>query len=330
MQLSYALLTDGVLEQSAVDEWKKNELNQYEQKKTTPLLQIADAFAKVIYGDDVRMAPLTPEIINRQERSPAEAWFKRIAGHAAIEVGVVGDIKLEDATNLIARYVGSLPKRTGTFDELNALRQLKRGPGPYSESVRIKAIANQAVTVAGFISCDELDPARRPLTLASMVLTERMNDRIREKERLVYSIQATNQPGRAISGTGLFFGAAPTDPKNVDKLAQVIIEMFRDFAEKGCTDDELATAKKQVANMLKDQMKEPSYWMQQIGDMQYRGRQLAEMKLMPGIYQTFTESQLQDAFKKYFKDESIVKIEIAPESAAAPATEAPATEPAGR
>jgi zinc protease len=327
MQLAYAILTDGKLEQSALDEWKKVELQQFEQKKTSALMQIGDAFAKVIYGGDARFAPLTPELINRQERSPAEVWYKRITGHAAIEVGVVGDIKLEDATALIGKYVGSLPKREGTFDELNGLRKTNRGPGPYNESVRIKAIADQAVTVAGFISCEELDPERRPLTLASMVLTERMNDRIREKERLVYSIQASNQPAKGIPGTGLFFAAAPTDPKNVDKLAQVCIEMFREFAEKGCTEEELSTAKKQVANTLKDQVKEPSYWMQFIGDMQYRGRPLSDLKQMPDIYQTFTTSQIQDAFKKFFKDESIVKVEIAPEGTEAGA---PATQPAGK
>jgi zinc protease len=156
-----------------------------------------------------------------------------------------------------------------------------------------------------------------------------MNDRIREKERLVYSIGATNQPGRAIPGTGLMFAAAPTDPKNVDRLAEVIIEMFREFAEKGCTDEELTTAKKQVANTLKDQMKEPSYWQQQIGDMVYRGRPLADMKSMPEIYQTFTTAQVQDAVKKYFKDESIVKIEIAPEGTAE-VLPAPASQPASR
>jgi zinc protease len=325
MQLAYAILTDGRLEQSALDEWKKKELQTHEMKKSSPEGQIQDAFAKTVYAGDVRMLDLTPEEINRQERSPAEAWFKRIAGSAAIEVAVVGDMKLEDATALVSKYVGSLPKRTGTFDALNPLRKVNRGPGPYATSLHVKAIADKAITLAGFIACDELDPERRPLSLASQILTDRMNERIREKERLVYSIGATILPGKAFPGTGLMFAAAPTDPKNADKLADVIVEMFKEFAEKGPTEEELTTAKKQVANQLKDQMKEPTYWMQQIGEMAYRGKPLSDIKQMPDIYQTFTVAQVQDAVKKYCKDESIVRIEIVPEG-----TEAPASQPASK
>jgi zinc protease len=318
MQLVYAILTDGKLEQSALDEWKKNQLQMHEMKKSRPEGQIQDAFARTVYGGDVRMLDITTEQIQSQERSPAEAWFKRIAGSAAIEVAVVGDIKLEDATALISKYVGSLPKRTGKFDSLNALRKIDRGPGPYTQSLKVKAIADKAITLAGFISCDELDPERRPLALASQILTDRMNDRIREKERLVYSIGATNLPGRVVPRTGIMFAAAPTDPKNADKLADVIMEMFKDFAEKGPTEEELTTAKKQTLNGLKDQMKEPSYWMQQIGELVYRGKPLSDIKQMPGIYETFTAAQVQDAVKKYLKDDSIVKIEIVPEGTEAP------------
>ncbi|CAN5409087.1 insulinase family protein [soil metagenome] len=313
MQLAYAILTDGRLEQSALDEWKKTEIQLYERKKTSPEGQIQDAFAKTIYGGDFRMLDLTPEQIARQERSPAEAWFKRIAGNAAIEVAMVGDIKLDDAQALVAKYVGSLPKRTGKFDDLNPLRKITRGAGPYKKSIQIKAMADKAFTLAGFISCDELDPERRPLTLASQILTERMNDRIREKEQLVYSIQAFNLPGKAIPHTGIMCAAAPTDPKNANKLADVVIEMFKDFADKGPTEEELATAKKQTLNTLKDQMKEPSYWLAQISEMAYRGKPLSQIKEMPAIYETFSVSQVQGAVKKFLKDDSIVKIEIVPE-----------------
>ena len=152
-----------------------------------------------------------------------------------------------------------------------------------------------------------------------------MNERIREQERLVYSIQAFNQPGKSIPGTGMMLAFAPTDPKNAGKLADVVIEMFKDFAEKGPTEEELVTAKKQTQNMLKDQMKEPNYWMQQISELVYRGKPLSDIKSMPGIYQTFTVAQVQDAMKKYLKDDAIIKIQIVPENA-----EIPATQPASK
>src|SRR6266436_4756655 len=105
-----------------------------------------------------------------------------------------------------------------------------------------------AIVLAGFISCDDLDPERRPLSLASQILSDRMIERIREKEQLVYSIQCDNAPGHGIPGTGMMMAAAPTAPEHADQLAATIMEMLKDFSEKGPTDEELATAKKQIAN----------------------------------------------------------------------------------
>jgi hypothetical protein len=79
---------------------------------------------------------------------------------------VVGDIQLSDAMKLVARYVGSLPKRTGAFSALDQLRKLERGSGPFAKNLRFEAVTPKAMVLAGFVSCDAIDPQRRPLTLA--------------------------------------------------------------------------------------------------------------------------------------------------------------------
>lgn len=325
MQLAYAVLTDGVLEQSALDEWKKSNIQALDRKKTDVQAQFIDTMRETIAGDDIRFKPLTAEQINRQERSPAEAWYKRIVNNSAIEVAVVGDIKLEDAVDLVGKYVGSLPKRTGDFDDLNNLRTLKRSEGPYTKTVQFKTITPMAFVLAGFVSCSENDPERRPLSLASQILSDRMLDRIREKEQLVYSIGCSNQAARGMPGTGMMIAAAPTKPENADKLGDTIIEMLKEFAAKGPTEEELTTAKKQVANELESQMKEPTFWLSAIGELNYRGKTLAEVKELPEIYETFTAEQLKAAVNKYFKDTSIVRVEVIPEGAP---TTAPSKVPA--
>ncbi len=314
MQLAYAVLTDGTLEPSALDEWKKNSLKGLQMMKTSPQGQLQIIVAQTIAGGDPRFGPLSEKQINRQERSPAEAWFKRIVGNAAMEVTVVGDIKKEDAVNLVAKYYGSLPKRNDQFNALDSLRKLSRGNGPFEKTVTFESQTPKAITYAGFISCESLDPERRPLSLAARILTSRMIDRIREKEQLVYSIGCGNQPGAAIPGMGTMLAGAPTDPQNADKLGSEIIEILKDFADKGPTDEELADAKKQTANDMESLMKEPTFWMAQIGEMAYRGRSLEDLKELPQIFQTFTTQQIQDAFRKYCKDDSMIKLEAIPKS----------------
>jgi zinc protease len=322
MQLLYAILTDGVLEQSALDDWKKLEHQALERRKTSAQAHLQEAMAASVYGGDVRLSPLTAEVVDRQQRPAAEAWFKRIADNAAIEVAVVGDLQLDEATELVSRYVGSLPKRTGKFEALNKLRKLDRTSGPYSETVHFAGQTPKAVVLAGFIGCDARDPERRPLTLAGLVITDRMIKRIREKEQLVYSIGCQSTPSVAIPATGLFSASAPTDPHNAEKLAKTIIDMLNEFAEGGPTEDELATAKKQIANRLESQMKEPGFWLSQLDDMIYRGRSLTELKEIPEIYQTFTIQQVRDVVRKFAKDDRLVQIAVIPDTSekSSPAT----------
>lgn len=272
---------------------------------------------RVMFNDDPRMLPLTAADVSRLsgQRSQAQEWFKRIVGKAAIEVAVVGDIDLKEATDLVAKYVGSLPQRAGKFDSLDPLRKLDRKPGPTNVTVRFSGITPKAYVLAGMFTCQELDPERRPLVVAAQILSDRMNERIREKEQLVYSIGASNQPGRSLPNTGIMMAAAPTDPKDAERLANEVIEMFKEFADKGPTEDELETAKKQIIQTAEATMKEPSFWMTQISDLRYRGRPLSDIKLLPDIYKTFTTEQVRDVVKKYATDAGTVKIMIIPEGA---------------
>jgi zinc protease len=313
LQLTRAVLTDGTLEQSALDEWKKNYLKMLQEKKTLAQGQMEDIIGATLDGGDVRLVPLTEETVNRQQRDSAQAWFKRIASHSAIEVAVVGDIQLKDCIDLIGKYIGSLPKREGTFAELNTLRTIKRDAGPFVKTVHFKGITPKAMVVAGYVGCNELDPDRRPLALAGRMLTERMIQRIRIQDRLVYSIQCQSAPGKAIPGLGMFFASAPTDPQNAGKLAEAIQEMLKTFAQDGPSEDELATAKKQIANQFDSQMKEPEFWIVQIGEMTYRGRPLEDLKQIPGIFQTFTADQVRDAARKYVKEAGGIRLEAIPD-----------------
>jgi zinc protease len=326
MSLAYAVLTDGRLEQSAVDNWTKAQRQAIVAMEVQPGGQLQKIMARTFLGGDPRLQPFTSTIIDRLSHKAAEEWFRRIAAEAPIEVTVVGDISLEDATALVARYIGSLPKRTKTFDALDVLRKLERQPGPFSETVRFSSVTPQAVAMAGFVSCNDLDPDRRPLLLAASILTDRMIAQLREKEQLVYSISASNQPGRGLPGMGVFTAASTTDPKNAEQLADRILDMMRELAANGPTEEELATAKRQTLTALSSSMREPNWWMGQIAELSYRSRSLDDIKALPGVFDTFTTADVRDVVRKYMKDDAIVRYVVIPE-AATPATKA-STQPA--
>ncbi|HVP13255.1 MAG TPA: insulinase family protein, partial [Phycisphaerae bacterium] len=331
MQLAYALLTDGKVEQSAFDNWKKQMLQRIEMMKKMPQGQLMKAMEQAVFAGDVRLSMLTPEEVEKLDVKKGQDWLKHVAASGGMEVAVVGDIPLEDCLKLVTRYLGSLPKQPSSKQRLDPLRKLNRGPGPYTKTVKFESVTPKAMVLAGFVSCNERDTLdRRLLMMASRILSDRMIKRIREEERLVYSIGCQNQAGDAIPGLGMMFAAAPTDPDKSDRLADLILEMMKDFAKNGPTEEEVAIAKKQIANDLDTSLKEPSYWAQSLEELEYRGKTLAELKELPDVYQTFTDKQLQETVQKYLKDDKVIRLVVNPElkEGAAPATRPAAPEDA--
>lgn len=313
LELAYALLTDGKIEQAAFDNWKRLRLQQLEMMKKMPQGQLRTAMEQTVLANDPRLVDLTPEQIEKLTPAAGLAWLRHITDKAAVEVTIVGDIKLEAAMDLVCAYIGALPERSSDFAALDSLRKLNRDAGPYEKKVEFASVTPKAIVLAGFVGCEERNTSdRRALTLASRILTDRFIKRIREDEQLVYGIGCQSQPARTIPGLGMIFGAAPTDPQNGDKLAETVLEMMRDFATKGPSEDEVETAKKQVMTDLDTRMKEPDFWFAQMREMTYRHHPLEELKELPDAYKVFDADKLKAVAAKYMTDDRAIRLVVIP------------------
>ncbi len=145
-----------------------------------------------------------------------------------------------------------------------------------------------------------------------MVLSTRMVREIREEEQLVYSISAGSRPGTTYPGFGIVAAGAPTDPAKADRLLQKIASMYASLAEKGVTDEELAVAKKQIANTLDTQMLDPDYWTSRLSEITFYDRQLDDVVGAPAAYQAITADQVREAFARYYAPEKSVVVVVMP------------------
>ncbi len=320
MQQVYALLTDGKIEEAAFKNWKLNMLQRIAQLEKMPRFQAMVATSDLLSGGDPRRTYWTRERVKGQSRSEAQAWFERLCREAPIEVSVVGDISLEKVRPLLTRYLGSLPERSRTADHLASLRHLDRPAGPLSRRMEVETMTPQAMAIAGFVGCDVRHVTdRRALEVCSNVLSSRLIKRIREELSLVYSIGAQNAPSDAYVDAGVFLAAAPCDPEKVETLVDEVRTIFNDFAEKGPTEEELANAKRQIAENLDNEMKEPGYWSGVLRALDLHGRALAEQKREKSAFEKLTGEQVRDVFRAYNKPEQRFKVIAVP---AQPETEA--------
>jgi zinc protease len=322
MQLAYLLMTDPVIEKSALDQWRDAQLQRIEGREKDAESYFGVARADTIYPNDVRLKPLSAEQVKALTIEGGQAWMKKMLAEAPIEVSVVGDLPKEKAMELVQRYVGSLPARAKISDKtLDDVRNVKRPAGPRLTDKALKTQTNKAMVMVGFYGADADNVAdTRRLQMASRIMTSRFIKRIREEEQLVYSIGARNQPGQTLPGFGMFAAAVPTEPAKVQALVSAIEEMYAEFAKTGPTEEEMTVAKTQTANTFEESMREPAFWMTAVSDMDYRARSLDDVLGAPAAYQAMTAAEVKETFAKYCIDGSRVRVVVHPDGPiAAPA-----------
>lgn len=300
LELVHALLTDGRIEQTAFDQWKERAHQEWENVSRVPGFQATVALRSLTSGGDPRLAPMSPERIDRQTLEAGQAWFERLRREAPIEVAIVGDIQADVALPLVEKYLGSLPKRERTAAALDKLRTLNRGAGPLERTVEVDTITPQTVVFAGFMGTEVQNVADvRALNLAALTLDSRLVKRIREELALVYGIGANSVPAETYRDSGIFLSGAPCAPGKGGDVIREVEAIFAAFTKDGPTAEELENAKKQVTNNVEKESREPGFWMNLLRTLTLRGLKLDEYKDITAKYQAYTAEQVRETFAKY-------------------------------
>lgn len=315
MQLAYLLLTSPVIEKSSFDQWRQQRVLQIQQSMMVPQGQFMDAMAEALLPEaEVRVRPLTVAQVEDVTLEEAQSWLDDHVRSAPIEVSVVGDLALEPAMELVTRYIGSLaPRERITGSTLDSRRGVGRPEGPREVIREVETQTPFAIAMAGSFGTS-MDNARdrRALNIAAQILSTRLIERVREEDTQVYSIQAVSQPGAEFPELGVFVAFSQTGPENGPRLASTIHEMFAAFAQSGPSAEEVETARSQILNTYDEQVKQPRFWTSELSTLDYREMDLDELLGAPAQYESFSEGDIHETFRKYYSDESRITVIVAP------------------
>jgi zinc protease len=314
-QLAHLLLTQPKLEQAAFDQWRTGQLQSIESAKKSPGRVLFKTLAGTVFpaGED-RVMPLTAAQVNAVTRDGAQTWLESLIANSPIEVAVVGDLSQAAAADLIAKYIATLPARSAITRGTHADRRaLTRPTGTRVVRETVETETKQAQVVVGFYGVDITSTTdARVMSAAAQILSTRAIQRIREQENLAYSPRMSSNPSSAYPGFGMFMCGTSTDPAKADRLAEVIAEMYATFAKEGPSEAEVETVRKQIANTLGEQMKEPGYWMGRVRTLVYRGQTLDDVATEQSFYESLTAGAIRDTFARYYAPEKQWTIIVKP------------------
>lgn len=320
LQLLYALMTDGRIEQPAFENWRRRMLAEIEKHDTSVDDQARDALNALLTSGDPRRLSLRRNHIEALRLEHGQEWFARLCREAPLEVAFVGDASWDDVRPLIEKYIGSLPRRGRSTSHLDVLRKVSRPDGPLTRRVDVKTVTPSAMVYAGFVGASGRDVEDvRTLNVAAGVLTSRLVRRVREELGLVYGITASNAAGWVYLDSGRFFAAARCKPESAEKVAEEVRLQFEAFAATGPTADELVAATKQLLTQLDDTVREPQYWVELLQYFELHGRSLQEPERSRQVYSTVSAERVRDVARKYFTPDRAFTVIASPSATSRPA-----------
>jgi zinc protease len=327
-RLAHLLLTQPRVEPSALKVWKEESLQEIERRRSDVQARLSDELDRLLSGPDVRFRQLSAPEVKQMRLDDAQRWLDHMVRHSPIEMAVVGDIGRERALELALKYVGSLPPRQGPERAYEDLRGLDIPEGAAGSTVEVETVTPKAVFANGWRGADWASVKdRRILQIAAQLMTVRLREEVREKLGLAYSPYCAARAAQAYPGTGLMAAFLTTDPNKAADMADLALDVMLRFRDGGPTDEELDAVRKQYANSIETQQKEPAYWASVMANMDYCGTRLADVKEALAKYTTYTRQDLLYVMRKYMRKSRRVQVIAVPKPSAdgreAPAVQAP-------
>lgn len=298
----HVLLMDGKIPESAIEAQREAFLRKMGTFRKVVHFQAVGAVNDLISGGDPRRTLATESVLLAQSAKSAQAWFDRIRETGPIEVAVVGDIQLEPALRLVARYIGSLPERPRSAPRLDKLRHINRPTGPLYRKIEFESAIHQSMVLAGFMACDARNSEdRRALQIAALILDKRAKKRLRGQDKLAISVSVKSESMWRYRDSDRFTAVARCKPENAEELGKEIHKLFAEFANKPARKKEFSNANFQWIKYYRSSAYDNTeHWLRILQFHDLHGQDFTEEVDAWKIYKSFTPEKVQAVFKKYY------------------------------
>ena len=297
MQTLYLLLTEAKIEEFEFKIWKERQYKKIAKQNYEIESRHWSEFSKIISYGDLRFTSIKKQELEQLSLIKAQAKLDALI-QSPLEVSITGDIDLERAQKLSKLYFGSLSHR-GRIDYNGQLRQLKRSYTEQEVIQNLKSKTEKSLILFAwrFQDYDNLKQ-RLSLELASHIISTKLNEEIREKKGLTYSISSSLIAHEMLPERGMFYITFSSDPTKSEKsllLAREIVESFRKIP---VSEEQLEVALKQSLHILDRQQKMFGYWSSWLSGMNYRQRDYDYPNLKANLLRQITVQDIQNTLQK--------------------------------
>lgn len=269
--------------------------------------------ASLLYSGDPRFAFPKPGAVEALTLADARGFIDPSRKNAALEIGIVGDITVEEAIESVAATLGALPERALERKSYEDARQVSFPAPGETVTFRHEGEADRALAQVYWPAPDGRDAAQaRALSLLAEIFQLKLTDRIREEEAAAYSPAAGYSGSRLFEDYGYFQVSLDLKPADVDSFFGVVNEIAASLASGEISEDELQRARRPVLESIEENQEQNGYWLGVVGESQTDPGILARHRSRTADYEAVTLDQLKRLAKAYLQPSNAYRIQILP------------------
>jgi zinc protease len=263
-------------------------------------------------NDDVRYVPTLEETLDRTKHVTLEqikVLYESQIGGSHAELGVVGDFDLESTLRLVKEMLSGWESKV-PFKRIEH-KVADNGTG-LKESIVTPDKANAEYLAGLSFPLSDSDPDYPALRIGNFIfgggtLASRIGDRIRQKDGLSYGassslVASSRDPVASLTVT------VSTNPVNIDKVSDAVMEELERFLKDGPTEKEVADAKQAFVEAQKLSRTVDAAIAGQIVSNLDTGRTFAFAADQEKAILALTPAKVAEAFRKYVDPHRLVII----------------------
>ncbi len=312
MQLIYLYFThprkDPDIWQSTINQTK----SVLSTRSLDPQSVFGDTVTAILSNHNFRQMVITPAALNSVSLDKGFAFFQdRFADASRFTFTLVGNIDVGVIKPYIAAYLGSLPSTNSkeTYKDLGI-----RPPAGQITKTVYKGIGNKAAVQLVLSGDYEYNDANNmQIDALESILQIKLNERLREKEGMVYSpsVKADyNKIPESRYGFTIYFECAP---ENVDKLIAATLDEIDKLKQNGATTTDIQKFAITDARSTQVQLKENIFWAGYLAAANQNGEDPDAILKHVGSLDNVTPQSTKDAANKYLSGNNLIKFILLPE-----------------
>ncbi|MDB5139711.1 MAG: peptidase [Mucilaginibacter sp.] len=271
-----------------------------------------DTVAAVLSNHNFRGMVITPERLKTADLDKAYAFYKdRFADASGFVFTLVGNFDVKTITPYIENYLGSLPStnRKETYKNLN----INPPPGQISKTV-YKGIGDKS-SVQLIFSGDYVYNSANNVQVDALesILQIKLDERLREKEGMVYSPGVRASYKKVPGGRYSFTISFECAPANVDKLISATTEEIDKIKQNGALPADIEKFAITEARSTQVQLKENVFWAGYLGAAVQNDQNPDDILHHVSDLSDVTVQSTKDAANKYLSGNNLIKLILMPE-----------------